>query len=127
MLKQKTSVWSDLIVALLSVYNISLEKVDAMAPQFKQNGLTDPQKLAAMSHEEINQALCQSGYDRGNLNGIFIPRLIALAAYIVQKDPAKCEKILSSGQKTEIETLLLPIKGVGPKVLELFFLLRGIE
>lgn len=121
----KQSVWRDLIVAILSTYNISLEKVDNM--DFDSQGLTDPSKLVKLDHEALYLALVASGYDRGKLNGIFIPRLQALGAYIQSEGQIKLEKVLAGKDKRAIEQVLLPIKGVGPKVIETYLLLRGLD
>lgn len=121
------TVWADLLVALLAVYSIKLEKVDALTPAFDKQGLTDPHKLSKMNYEAIHEALCKSGYDRGNLMGIFVPRVQALAEYLTAKGIAESKKILESKDKIKIKEFLTPIKGIGPKAMEYFFLLRGLE
>lgn len=122
----QTDVWTDALISLLAIYGPSLEKVDSLVPAFKQAGLTSPSKVVKMSHEEIYSALAQSGYDRGNLLGIFIPRIQAVAQTFEQMGLSQVETVLQGKNIQAIEKLLLPIKGIGPKVVNNFLLLRGL-
>lgn len=121
------SVWKDLVIALLSIYGYSLEKVDSFAPGLEQQGLFDPVQLVKMSHEDIFKALEKGGYKRGELNGIFTDRLLALGAFIQTQGQASAEKILKGKDAKKIEAVLMPIKGVGPKVIDNYLLLRGLK
>lgn len=118
------SIWRDLITAILSVYQYSLEKVDQVADKLGQNGLFDPEQLMSFTHEDIFMRLDKSGYKRGNLNAIFTERLLNLGEFIKSESPEKIEHILSNSSKSKISSYIQPIKGVGPKVIENYFLLR---
>ncbi|MGE3725128.1 MAG: hypothetical protein AB7I41_06230 [Candidatus Sericytochromatia bacterium] len=122
----QADVWTDVLISLLAIYGPSLEKVDSLVPAFKQAGLTSPSKVAQMSHEEVYNALVKSGYDRGNLLGIFIPRIQAVAQTFEQVGMAQVETVLQGKNIQAIEKILLPIKGIGPKVVNNFLLLRGL-
>lgn len=120
------TVWHDLMVSLLAVYNYTLEKVDAYAIGLEQYGFFDPNKIKTMSHEEIFDALEHAGYKRGNLNAIFTERIQHLGEYVDKKGLQHCESILKGKDKAAILSLLKPIKGVGPKVVENYFQLRDL-
>jgi len=122
----QSDVWTDVLISLLAIYGPSLEKVDSLVPAFRSAGLNSPSKVVQMSHEEIFSALTKSGYDRGNLLGIFIPRIQAVAQAFEYMGWPQAEKILQSKDIQAIEKLLLPIKGVGPKVVNNFLLLRDL-
>lgn len=122
----QTDVFTDVLISMLAIYGPDLEKVDCLTPALKNSGLTKPEKVAKMSHEDIYSALVQSGYDRGNLLGIFIPRLQAMAQAFLQIGLSKAEEILKSKDIQAIEKILLPIKGIGPKVVKNYLLLRGL-
>ena len=126
-MKKEPSIWKDVIIAVLAVYHYSLEKVDAMAAEFDKQGLFDPKKLSEFNHEEIFSKLEFAGYKRGNINAIFTLRLLDLGAFYAKQDLKHVEKILSGKDKVEISKLLSPIKGVGPKVLDNYFELRGLN
>lgn len=122
----KHSVWQDLVTAMLAVYQYSLEKVDSFAPGLREAGLFEPENLAQYEHEEIFTRLEQAGYKRGELNAIFTDRLRSMGAYVMITGKTHCETVLSGEDKQALEKLLKPIKGVGPKVIENFFTLRGL-
>lgn len=121
------TVWHDLVVSILAVYNYTLEKVDAYSDDLEKQGLFEPDKLKKMSHEEIFEALEKSGYQRGDLNAIFTERVQNLGEYVDKKGKNHCESILQNKDKEAIASLLRPIKGVGPKVIENYLELRGLN
>lgn len=124
--KQDHSVspWPDLVMAMLSVNNYPLTKVFTLLDALKDNGLLDPRNLACWNREEINLRMAAAGYDRGTvMTAIFTDRLSSLG--MLAEELAVNERILAKGTKAEIAELLTRVKGVGPKVLENFFLLRG--
>lgn len=121
------SVWHDLVVSMLAVYQYSLEKVDGYSAGLEKQGLFDPKNLNKFSHEDIFSHLENAGYRRGNLNSIFTERLLALGEYVAQKGQDQCESVLGSKDKGTIADLLKPIKGIGPKVIENYFELRGLN
>lgn len=68
----------------------------------------------------------EAGYDRGGVTWIISERLSALGKFSVSKGIIECEKVLLSRNKQKITEFLLPIKGIGNKVLESYFLLAEI-
>lgn len=116
--------WPDLVMAMLSVNNYPLTRVFTLFDALKANGLFDLSNFACWSREEIAVRLGAAGYDRGDaMMAIFVDRLSSLGR--LSDELAANELILTKGTKTEITKLLNRVKGVGPKVLMNFFLLRG--
>lgn len=109
---------------MLSVNNYPLTKVIALFDSLEANGLFDPRNLACWNHEKIARSLAETGYDRGAvMTSIFTDRLSSLGK--LAQEIAANERILTKGTKLEVCELLRRVKGIGPKVLKTFFLLRG--
>ena len=118
-------VWEDLILAILSVNNYSLEKSYAAMGSLRREGLFDPKKLAAWSIDDITIRLRRGGYDRGEyLTKLMANRLMSLGVFVERAGIEKSERVLTKSNKTEIGQFLQPVKGVGPQVLTNFSLLR---
>lgn len=116
--------WPDLVMAMLSVNNYPLTKVSALFDALEANGLFDPRNLACWNREKIARTLAGAGYDRGAvMTALFTDRLSSLGK--LAEELAANEHILTQGTKMEIGELLRCVKGIGPKVLKNFFLLRG--
>lgn len=123
-LNHNTNPWPDLVMAMLSVNNYPLTKVFSLFDALEANGLFDPRNLACWNHEKIARSLTAAGYNRGAvLTAMFTERLSSLGR--LAEPLAANEQILTKGTKTEIAELLGRVKGVGPKVLKDFFLLRA--
>lgn len=69
--------------------------------------------VAQILHETLFEVLIQSGSNRGNLLGLFTPRIQALTEDFQVLKPAQAEKVLL-------------IHGIGPKVVQNCLLLRGL-
>jgi hypothetical protein len=124
----QNSPWEDLVVSILSVNQYSLEKTHAVAPLLRQGGLLSPENLSRWELEEIVARLKAAGCDRGRfMTKLFAVRLASLGMAVESRGIAICGRILSSNDPAAISDLLLPINGVGPKVLRNFFVLRGIR
>jgi hypothetical protein len=120
--------WEDLVLSILSVNNYSIEKAYTIADALRVQGLFDPQQLARWDAGEIAKRLNFGGYVRGTyMTGLLTSRLAALGEAIRQHGLEKCSRIITGKDKQEIEALLLPVKGIGPKVLSTFYLLNGIQ
>lgn len=120
----KSSPWPDLVVAMLSVNNYPLEKTFSIYQGLDANGLFDPRNITGWDQKEIARRLRESGYDRGaTLNALFADRILSLRSLTANVDVS--EVILARGSKEEVAELLKQVRGIGPRVLENFFLLRG--
>ncbi len=122
------SPWEDLVVSILSVNQYSLEKTYAVLFLLRQSGLLSPENLSRWELEEIVAGLKAAGCDRGPfMTQLFAVRLACLGVAIESRGIAVCRGIILSNDPAAIGNLLLPIKGIGPKVLRNFFMLRGIR
>ena len=124
--KTATDPWADLVLAILSVNNYPLDKTFALFEALSENGLFDPAMLAAIGQTEVAQRLGAAGYNRGGtMTAIFTDRLVSLGRLTSRVPIDECNAVLASGTRDEVSSLLSSVKGVGPKVLDNFFVLRG--
>jgi hypothetical protein len=124
---QTDDVWEDLVVAILSVNQYSLERTYTAIAGIRREGISTPDDLASWELEEIVARLKAAGCDRGLfMTQLFAVRLAALGMAIRSRGIEVFGRILLSNDPAAINNLLLPINGIGPKVLRNFFLLRGI-
>lgn len=115
------------MISILAVNQYSLEKTYSLAGGLRHHGLCNPENLARWTKDEIVLRLKLSGCDRGEfMTNLFAVRLSNLGAAITSHSIDKCTKILLSNGTDLMNDLLLPIKGIGPRVMENLFLLRGI-
>lgn len=120
--------WDDLVVALLAVNQYSLEKTFALLDSLRAGKITDPEKLGQWTEAEMFLSLKSSGCDRGPfMTALFAERLCALGGLIRAMGVSECETVLTGHDRAKIEALLLPVNGIGPKVLKNFFVLRGLD
>ena len=120
--------WEDLVVSILSVNNYSLEKTYCCINGLREQGLFSPENLIRWNPGEIGSRLKSAGYDRGRfMTGLFAQRLTALGMLIASTGPEVCTKIISSTDPTAIKALLLPVHGIGPRVIDNFCILREIQ
>lgn len=121
-----TNPWADLVIAMLSVNNYPLDRTFALFDKLEDEGLFDPNVLASSSASEIARKLDGAGYSRGvAMTAIFTERLLSLGELVKHEVLADCQRTLQRGSRSDVMDLLARVKGVGPKVLESFFLLRG--
>lgn len=117
------NVWANLVIAMLSVNQYPVEKTWTIFDQLKANGLFDPLNFGKWNYVELYNRLNDSNYNRGKMMPIFIERLLSLSNLL--GDVKKNENILATGTKDEVSELLKKVKGVGPVVINTFFLIRG--
>jgi hypothetical protein len=119
--------WLDLVVSILAVNTYSLEQAYRCVDGLRQRGLFDPSKLGAWDQPEIVRQLKLAGYERGEyMTNLFALRLMALGVYVSQNGIEISAAVISGGDRAAVQRFLTPVNGIGPKVLENFFLLRGI-
>jgi hypothetical protein len=122
----QAEVWRDLLVSILSVNNYPLEKTYAHLLGLQSEGLCSPDNLAKWTVEEIANRLKAAGVDRGSfMTGLYARRLAALGAAVRTIGLTNFTNSLLA-KRAEISSLLLPIEGIGPRVLMNFFALRHI-
>lgn len=119
--------WEDLVVSVLSVNQYSLERTYESIKGLREQGLFNPTKLKQSDHGEFVARLKAAGCDRGPfMTSLFALRLANLGALIQSKGIDDCAKTISGRDTRAIEELLLPVNGIGPKVIANFYLLRVI-
>jgi hypothetical protein len=119
--------WEDLVISILSVNQYSLEHTYRAVDSLRKEGLFDPGCLMKWDQNEIVDQLKSAGCDRGAfMTNLFALRLANLGALITSRGIERCNAIISGRDTRAIEELLLPVNGIGPKVLTNFFFLRDI-
>ena len=122
------NLWEDLVISILSVNQYPLEKTYTAIESLREAGLFDPQNLARWGAVQITVKLANAGCDRGVfMTNLFATRLAALGDHVSKVGVSQCEKVILSKDKDAITRLLMPVNGVGPRVLQNLFLLRDIK
>lgn len=118
-------VWENLVIAMLSVGGFSVDKVLKLRGQLETAGLLDPRNLSSWDEARLTRELTGAGYERGLLTGMYAERLAA-AMRVLASDVSRSEteRVLSSVDPDEIAQLLLPQRGIGPRVVESFLELQ---
>jgi 3-methyladenine DNA glycosylase/8-oxoguanine DNA glycosylase len=116
--------WPELISAILSVNNFPIAKTFALWERLNSNGLFNPINYTRWSRDDIGRRLVASGYDRGPMMTDLFAARLASVKYLVE-DIDLSQSVLLYGSPADVASLLSSVKGVGPKVLESFLLLRG--
>ena len=125
MTDRPNTLWEDLVLAILSVNRYSLAKTYLAVETLRREGLFHPQNLAGWTSKEIGTRLRNGGYDRGGfMTWLFADRLESLGKFVESVGIEECEKVLRRGEANEVKHFLQPVNGIGPKVLENFFVLR---
>jgi hypothetical protein len=120
--------WEDLVVSILSENQYSLERTYRCLEGLREQGLLDPNKLMRWGQADIVNRLKSAGCDRGFfMTNLFGLRLCNLGTLIQHSGVDACTKTISSRDAKSIEEMLLPVNGVGPKVIANFCLLRNID
>lgn len=122
------NIFTDLVIAILSVNNWSMEKVGVILPNLHSQQLTNPHFIKGSGFPEVFSRLNGAGYGRSEyITSLVTDRLLDLG-----------RKYVDSGLETElyeaeikrdfnrINQLLEPIHGVGPRVIDNYKVLRGI-
>ena len=99
------SPFGDLVIAVLSVNNFSLDKTFSLMEKIVQQGITEPKNLAEWQPHEIYTRLVAAGYDRGEfMTYLFAERLAALGRRAISDGLEKWEKVLTSKDALKIKT-----------------------
>jgi hypothetical protein len=119
--------WEDLVVSLLSVNHHSVERTYKSIEGLRQQGLCDPVNLTQWELGVLVARLKAAGCDRGPfMTNLFASRLANLGAMVQSKGLGSFTKVISERDTHAIEELLLPINGIGPRVIANFCFLREI-
>ena len=113
----------DILLAMLSVNNYPVTDAWALLPALRTAGLFDAARVASMDQSEIVARLKMAGYDRGKITEILAPRLQALMRAAEDGVLDGVSMIVEAEDRKGLRGLLLPIPGVGPRVLETAWML----
>jgi hypothetical protein len=124
----RDDIWEDLIVSILSVNQYSLERTYGALESLRCAGLFDPANLVKWEADEFVRRLKAAGCDRGEfMTSLFAVRLASLGHFLSQTGIEKVAKILRSKNRVLIEETLLPVNGIGPKVIRNYCFLQGSD
>lgn len=119
--------WKYLVISLLSVNQYKLEKTYLIAQELDNVGLFLPSNLVEWDTDKILAKLIEAECDRGEfMNDIFSSRIREIGKTIEHYGQNYCEEIFLTKDKQTIEDFLIPIHGIGKKVISNFFLLTEI-
>jgi len=122
------NVWEDLIISILSVNQYKLQSTYSKVSSLRLVGIFAPQNLKTWTSEEIKNRLISGDCDRGSfMTHLFAERLSSLGELVRKRGVSECERVLLSEDKGLITELLMPVRGVGEKVLENLFMLRDLS
>lgn len=117
----------DLVIAMLTVNNWPLEKACEMRAALEREGVFDLARLSKFSHEGLFQRLRRAGYTKSDyVVGLLCDRLQAMAEELCGDGLTTLKRLLEAGPRTELNRMLLSVKGVGTAVLETFHELRRL-
>ena len=124
----RAEIWEELVISILAVNQYSLEKTYSLLPLLRVVGIVDPVNLTKWGVEDVVAQLKTAGCDRGPfMTRLFAKRLVSLGIALRSRGVEMSAEIILSNHPDAIRNLLLPVNGIGPKVLQNFFLLRGIK
>ena len=116
----------DLVVAMLAVNRWTLERSASIAEGLSDAGLSDPVAIRSMSVDEVATRLATAGYKRGRyMEQLLAVRIVSAAEILDEQGVRRLTELDRRGDKNAIRDLLLTVKGVGPEVLNNFFILRS--
>lgn len=117
---------SDLLMALLAVNSWTLEQVGRLYPSLQQHRLFDVAAVSRLDVDEVRDRLTAAGYKRGPvLGGMMALRMHEVALALVEGGAQLLADFEASGNTTDAREFLLTLSGVGPVVVENYFLLRS--
>lgn len=106
---------ADLIAAALTVNQYPLDRAVALMPAFKERGLLDPARVAALKQDELVAALNDAGYARGGFVPILAFRLYPLMDAIAAGELDGLNGAAERGDRDAFVALLSTLHGFGPR------------
>jgi hypothetical protein len=115
---------ADLTMAILAVNHWRLDQSADIYEGLEREGLFSTERILAMSHGQLHQALRAAGYKKAPyVVDLVCDRLFDMARKLGGENSAVFEQLCVGGNKESVEKFVVQIKGVGPKVFENFWLL----
>lgn len=118
---------ADLVMAMLAVNQWRIEQSAAIFDSLKGEGLFDPKTILSKEHGELGESLRRAGYKKSAyVIDLLCDRLHDMALKFEGDGRRTFEMFCNNKDKAQLRELLLLINGVGPRVIENFFSLRGL-
>lgn len=115
----------NLLLALLAVNNWSLERVFELREPMRDAGLFDLEAVSKLSEEEIARRLTVAGYARGEyMTTLMALRVVSVAQVLPTDELTRLVAAVHAGRKEAVNAVLSRIRGVGPTVLDSFWILQ---
>jgi hypothetical protein len=118
----------DLFTAIMAVNQWTVERAYRVSARLKAVGMLDPPTLSRMSVEDVCERLERAGYNRGEFMVLQMAgRMLHMARALENEGVEKIEALETARRLSELREFLLTIKGVGPTVVNSFFLMRELK
>ena len=119
-------VLENLVIALLAVNRFPLEKAYGLREGLRQQGLFNLVEVSTWRREKIYDALLASSYNRGSfLVGLISDRVAALSRFVAGPEWSPLLTDFEAGFKGRVGKRLLGVSGIGPAVVENFWMLSS--
>lgn len=105
---------ANLVAAMLTVNFYPVDRAYGLMPAFRERGLLDPAKVAAMSHEELISAMNAAGYARGGFLPILSYRLVTLMAAVASGALDALPAQVAVNDEAKFAATLTTVHGFGP-------------
>jgi hypothetical protein len=118
----------NILISILAVNGWTAERVFPLRERFRAGGLLDFAAMSKLPIENIAERLARAGYARGEYMNLFLAtRVLSLATALTPSELKRLKQCLAEGRTTEVSSTLRGIKGVGPVVLETFWMLQNAD
>jgi hypothetical protein len=113
------------LIALLAVNRWTLDKAFSIRTGLLEGGLADFDALLGETVEEIAARLATAGYSRGDfMNRQMAQRILSMANVLTSTEIQRLRPLIQAGKREDVNVTLQKIEGVGPTVLESFWILQ---
>jgi hypothetical protein len=118
----------DLFTAIMAVNRWTVERAYSVSVRLKAVGLLDLPAMSSMSVDDVSERLGRAGYDRGEFMLLqMAERMLSMVRALENGGLEKVETLETSRRLGDIRDFLLTIKGVGPAVVNCFFIMREMK
>lgn len=116
---------ANLVSALLAVNFYPVDRAYSLMPAFRERGLLDPAKVAAIPHAELIAAMTGAGYARGGYVPIISFRLYSLMEAVSSGALDSLVSLAAAGKKGDFVSTLSGVPGFGPSTASTAWQLFG--
>ena len=106
-----------LVAAMLAVNFFPLDRAYRLMPAFRERGLLDPVRVAAMTQPDLIAAMDAAGYSRGGFLPILSFRLYALMEHVGDGRLDALPAAAAAGDSAAFEAALGAVPGFGPRTI----------